>query len=64
MAMHLLEKFSPAPAYEWGIMRGTDFGRTHSQFYLASLGATHKGALIAALVPITSLSIILKIPKF
>ena len=43
---------------------GTDFGRTHSQFYLASLGATHKGALIAALVPNTSLSIVLKIPKF
>ncbi|MGH9954767.1 MAG: hypothetical protein ACRD39_03800, partial [Nitrososphaeraceae archaeon] len=61
-AIHLLKSFPPASEGESCV--GTNFGRTHSQFYLASLGATHKGALISALVPITSLSIVLKIPKF
>ena len=64
MAIHLLEKLSPAPASEEENHALAPTLAEHTQFYLAPLGATHKGALIAALVPITSLSIVLKIPKF
>jgi hypothetical protein len=56
MAIYLLKSFPLLMALRENHALAPTLAQ-HTQFYLATLGATHKDALIAALVLITSLSI-------